>query len=63
MAEAFERAATDALRAPVFSERSIVLRRILKRLVPTPLLPTARRAVLVIDGISRRVVDLVSGKR
>jgi hypothetical protein len=53
----FERSAVDALRAPVLAERSIVLRRIGKRLVPTRLLPVARRAVRVADALSRWVVD------
>jgi len=57
MADAFERAATDALRAPVLAERSIVLRRVGKRLIPASLRPVARRGVGVLDEASRRLFD------
>jgi hypothetical protein len=59
MSEAFESAAVVALRAPVLAERSIVLRRIGKRVVPVSLRPVARRGVAVLDGLSRRVFDLL----
>ena len=57
MVDAFERAATDALRAPVLAERSIVLRRLAKRLIPVSLRPVARRGVAVLDETSRRLYD------
>ncbi len=63
MSAAFERATVDALRAPVLAERSIVLRKIAKRLLPRSARPVARRAVAVVDGISRRVVDAIASRR
>jgi hypothetical protein len=53
---AYEQAAVVALRAPLLAERSIALRRIAKRAVPKALVPAARRAVGIVDGVSRRVV-------
>jgi hypothetical protein len=52
---AYEQAATAALRAPLFAERSVALRRVAKRVLPKALVPAARRAVGVVDGFSRRV--------
>jgi hypothetical protein len=53
---AYEQAAAAALRAPLLAERSVVLRRVAKRVVPKALVPAARRAVGVVDGLSRRVI-------
>jgi hypothetical protein len=53
---AFEQAAVSALRAPLLAERSVALRRVGKRVVPKALVPAARRAVGVVDGVSRRVL-------
>ena len=52
----YEQAAASALRAPLFAERSVALRRVAKRVVPKALLPAARRAVGVVDSLSRRVM-------
>jgi hypothetical protein len=52
----YEQAATSALRAPLLAERSVALRRIAKRVVPKALVPAARRAVGVVDGLSRRAI-------
>jgi hypothetical protein len=51
----YEEAATSALRAPLLAERSVVLRRVAKRVVPKALVPATRRAVGVVDRLSRRV--------
>ena len=53
---AYEQAAASALRAPLFAERSVALRRIAKRVVPKALVPAARRAVGVVDALSRRAI-------
>jgi hypothetical protein len=52
---AYEQAAASALRAPLLGERSVALRRVAKRVVPKALVPAARRAVGVVDGLSRRL--------
>jgi hypothetical protein len=54
--EAFERAARAALRAPVLSERSLVLRRVAQRVVPPRYRPIVRRLVRRADAFSRAVV-------
>jgi len=51
--EEFERAAKAALRAPVLAERSLVLRRVGKAVVPARWRPAARRAVGHLDAMSR----------
>jgi hypothetical protein len=58
MAAAFERAASDALRAPVLAERSVRLRRLAKAVIPPSARPVARRVVAHLDALSRRLVDL-----
>jgi len=60
---AYEQAATSALRAPLLGERSVALRRVAKRVLPKALVPTARRVVGAVDGISRRVVGVRSARR
>jgi hypothetical protein len=60
---AFERAATEALRAPVLAERSIYLRRIAKILLPSAARPAARRLVVKFDALSRTVVDAIGRHR
>jgi nuclear transport factor 2 (NTF2) superfamily protein len=60
---AFEQCATAALRAPVLAERSIVLRRIAKRITPRALVPTVKRLVKLADATSRRVVEMLSSRR
>lgn len=59
----FEQCATESLRAPVLAERSIVLRRIAKRVTPRVLVPTVKRLVKLADAASRRLVDLFSSAR
>jgi hypothetical protein len=59
----YERAATAALRAPVLADRSIVLRRIVKRVTPRALVPTVKRVVKLFDEASRRLVDVASSRR
>jgi hypothetical protein len=60
---AFERAATEALRAPVLAERSVVLRRVAKYVVPKSARPLARRFVGRVDALSRRITDAVNAAR
>jgi hypothetical protein len=52
---AYEQAAASALRAPLLAERSVALRRVAKRVIPKALVPATRRAVGVVDGLSRWV--------
>ncbi len=52
--QAFERAATKALRTAALYERSVVLRRVARRIVPRSLRPVAKRAVRVFDGLTAR---------
>jgi hypothetical protein len=59
LAGLFEDAATSALRAPVISERSVLARKVAKRIVPERLRPLARRAVRRFDGAVRAVADVV----
>ena len=47
----FERAATRALRTPRFSERSLVLRRVARLLVPRPARPYLRRALAFVERL------------
>jgi hypothetical protein len=54
--DAFEHAARAALRAPALSERSLVLRRVAKRIVPERYRPAARQIVVRFDAASRVVV-------
>jgi hypothetical protein len=46
---AFERSATVALRAPRYSERSLVLRRVARLFVPRPARPYLRRALAIVE--------------
>jgi hypothetical protein len=45
----FERAATRALRTPRLSERSLVLRRVARLVVPRPARPYLRRALALVE--------------
>lgn len=63
VAVAFEQCAVAALRAPVLAERSIVLRRVGKRVIPRALVPTVKRVVKVADAMSRRVVEMLASRR
>lgn len=60
---AFEEAARQALRAPALAERSVVLRRVGKRVLPASLRPFAKQVVRVIDRSGRTVTELLSHKR
>ncbi|MGP8162406.1 MAG: hypothetical protein ACLQAN_01265 [Acidimicrobiales bacterium] len=51
----FERSATRALRRPRFAERSLMLRRIARRVVPAPARPYLRRVLASFEG-PRRVL-------
>ena len=61
-ARAYELAAKQALRAPVLAERSVVLRRVGKRILPVRLVPVAKRMVRGFDGLSKSVVGRTSRK-
>jgi hypothetical protein len=63
LAAAFERSATDALRAPVLAERSVMLRRVGKVVIPATLRPAARRAVKRVDAFSRALTDAIGRRR
>jgi hypothetical protein len=60
---AYEEAARQALRAPALAERSVVLRRVGKRVLPASLLPLAKRVVRGIDRSSKGVTALLSHRR
>jgi hypothetical protein len=60
---AYEVAAKQALRAPALGERSVALRRVGKRVVPTSLVPLTKRVVRGFDRLSKRVVDRLSRRR
>ncbi|MDA8287025.1 MAG: hypothetical protein M0014_01010 [Actinomycetota bacterium] len=53
LAEAFETAATQALRVPALAERSTELRRIARRVVPVAARPQVRRAAALADRLAR----------
>ena len=59
----YERATRRALRAPALAERSVVLRKVGKRVVPQRLVPLAKRLVRGFDRCSRGVAELVSYRR
>jgi hypothetical protein len=63
MERAFEQSARQALRAPAFAERSVLIRRAAKRLLPRRLVPVAKRSVARFDALSKRVIDALSGGR
>lgn len=54
---AFQDAARRALRAPVLAERSVHLRRLAKRVLPSALRPTAKRLVVHFDKTSRALAS------
>ena len=51
----FERAATRALRTPRLSERSLVLRRVARFVVPRPARPYLRRVLALVERPLRAV--------
>jgi hypothetical protein len=62
-AHAYEVSARHALRVPMFAERSVVLRRVAKRIVPRSLVPITKRVVRGFDRSSRGVAEMLSRKR
>ena len=59
----YESATRLALRAPALGERSVVLRKVGKKVLPERLVPLAKRLVRGFDRSSRGVADLVSHRR
>ncbi|MGA9077423.1 MAG: hypothetical protein WB383_03705 [Acidimicrobiales bacterium] len=55
----FEQSATQALRAPRYSERSLVLRRVTRLLVPRRARPYLRRALAIVE----RPLDALAARR
>lgn len=60
---AYELAARQSLRTPALAERSLVLRRVGKRVVPASLVPLTKRVVRSFDRSSRGVVEMLSHRR
>lgn len=59
--QGFERAARKALRAAALYERSVMLRRIARRVIPTGLRPIAKRAARLLDRLMARGSSRKSG--